>query len=249
MCVCVCRCSYIKTRHPVTRQDTVQCDQSPNLEGRGIGPFCGPPQEGYNVDMGERSGRSRCTAAHSCVTYCLVILAQGPRHAIHKQARWGGWSQLCLGRERADHARGSRRVRKPACTLLTRAPQPSPKPTRESTLLTHPECATSGCSDASSEYPRVVWSRRSCCSSGDGERRRLPGDGPSCNARVAADKRERRTRKRTARRWLRRTRRRIDLWCVALLRALRRCLAVSRCGRLERETCSSDRAGELARDC
>ena len=99
--------------------------------------------------------------AHSCVTHCLVILAQGPRHAIHKQARWGGWSQLCLGRERADHARGSRRVRKPACTLLTRAPQPSPKPTRESTLLTRPECATSGCSDASSEYPRVVWSRRS----------------------------------------------------------------------------------------
>ena len=74
-CHCVCRCSYIKTRHPVTRQDTVQCDQSPNLEGRGIGPFCGPPQEGYNVDMGERSGRSRCTAAHSCVTHCLVILA------------------------------------------------------------------------------------------------------------------------------------------------------------------------------
>ena len=27
--------------HPVTRQDTVhvQCDQSPNLEGRGIGPY------------------------------------------------------------------------------------------------------------------------------------------------------------------------------------------------------------------
>ena len=36
VCVCVCRCSYIKTRHPVTRQDTVQCDQSLNLEGRGM---------------------------------------------------------------------------------------------------------------------------------------------------------------------------------------------------------------------
>ena len=135
-----------------------------------------------------------------------------------------------MGRERADHARSLRRVRKLACTLLTRAPQPSPKPTRESTLLTHPERATSGRSDAPSEQLRVVWSRGSCCSSGDGERRRLPGDSPPRNARVAADKRDKRTVKRTASQSLRRTRSRISLWCAALLRALRCCLAVSRCG-------------------
>ena len=65
---------------------------------------------------------------------------------------------------------------KPACTLLTRAPQPSPKPTRESTLLTSPGRTTSGCSDAASEQLKVVRSRRSCCSLGEGERRRLPAD-------------------------------------------------------------------------
>ena len=83
--------------------------------------------------------------------------------------------------------------RKLACTLLARAPQPSPKPTRESTLLTHPARETSGCSDAPSEQLGVVWSRGSCCSSGEGERRRLPGDGPLRNARVAADKCEKET--------------------------------------------------------
>ena len=47
---------------------TVQCDasriqyndQSPNLEGRGIGPFCGPPQEGYNVDIGCATRQTHC---------------------------------------------------------------------------------------------------------------------------------------------------------------------------------------------
>ena len=63
--------------------------------------------------------------------------------------------------------------------------------------------------------------------------RRLAGDGFARSTRAISAKRDKRTTKRTASQSLRSTRSRISLWCAALLtelRALRRCLAVSRCG-------------------
>jgi len=88
---------------------------------------------------------------HAHASHILVILAQGLERAVQwAHAGWGKsyrWSQLCLGREQADHARGSHiETHEPAAPSLSRAF--SHHPTRESTLLLqgrHPP----GCSSAS----------------------------------------------------------------------------------------------------
>ena len=63
----VCRCSYIKNRHPVTRQDTVQCDQSPNVGVSGVSLVGTPPGDlrGSGVSMGTPAARHCCSSAIS----------------------------------------------------------------------------------------------------------------------------------------------------------------------------------------
>ena len=147
-------------------------------------------------------------------------------------ARWvDGWSQQ----------NGRSGTTKPGVHMNVYSSPCSRVKARETTSLIHARRPVSGrlgggCNAASSsslEHFEAGRSRWCSCSRG-GERRRLAGDCTARSAREATVKRDKRAIKRTTCPSLRRARSRKYLWCAALRRALRRCLAVCRGG-----SCSS----------
>ena len=150
------------------------------------------------------SGRSRYKAACTCVTHCSVALRRGPsalsmdmlggEPKVVSAHAWGGSGPTTPEAHEV----------KPHAPSLTRASAIAEHRTRAPPASSTPDAQPQPLGDGamhiitSLEQLEVVRSGGSCHSSGGGDRRRLPGDGPSRNARVAADKRERRTRKRTA---------------------------------------------------